>query len=77
MFCTKCGKEIPDGSQFCKFCGNKTLTKDAITSTRNQTNVSERVQEQDNYHINNNKTFKPKPENSSTVVIIMAMLVMS
>lgn len=26
MFCTKCGREIPDGSKFCKFCGNKTLT---------------------------------------------------
>ena len=23
MFCTNCGKEIPDTSQFCKYCGNK------------------------------------------------------
>ena len=22
MFCNNCGKEIPDGSNFCKFCGN-------------------------------------------------------
>ena len=21
MFCSSCGKEIPDGSSFCKFCG--------------------------------------------------------
>lgn len=23
MFCPKCGKEIPDGAKFCKFCGNE------------------------------------------------------
>ena len=23
MFCTKCGKEIPDGSVFCQFCGQQ------------------------------------------------------
>ena len=23
MFCSKCGKEIPDNSSFCQFCGNK------------------------------------------------------
>lgn len=23
MFCTNCGKEIPNESQFCKYCGNK------------------------------------------------------
>lgn len=22
MFCSKCGKEIADGSKFCKYCGN-------------------------------------------------------
>lgn len=24
MFCSKCGKELQDGVQFCPFCGNKT-----------------------------------------------------
>lgn len=23
MFCNKCGKQIPDGSQFCQYCGNR------------------------------------------------------
>lgn len=23
MYCKRCGKEIPDGSEFCNFCGNK------------------------------------------------------
>ena len=22
MFCTNCGKEIPNSSQFCEYCGN-------------------------------------------------------
>lgn len=26
MFCTKCGKEMPDDACFCANCGNKTLT---------------------------------------------------
>lgn len=25
MFCNKCGKEIPDNSEFCNFCGNKII----------------------------------------------------
>lgn len=28
MFCNKCGKEIPDNSEFCNFCGNKIETTD-------------------------------------------------
>lgn len=26
MYCTNCGKEIPDNSQFCTFCGNSLNT---------------------------------------------------
>ncbi len=29
MFCEKCGKEIPEGSNWCPFCGKK---NDAITN---------------------------------------------
>ena len=24
MYCKKCGKEIPEGSEFCNYCGNRT-----------------------------------------------------
>jgi predicted nucleic acid-binding Zn ribbon protein len=27
MFCTNCGKEIPDSSQFCEYCGKSTQSK--------------------------------------------------
>lgn len=29
MFCTNCGKEIPNESQFCAFCGNKIKGKES------------------------------------------------
>ena len=32
MFCYKCGKEIPDSSLFCSFCGAKLSTGDAVGS---------------------------------------------
>ena len=31
MFCTNCGKEVPDGSEFCEFCGTKMKQKEEIT----------------------------------------------
>ena len=31
MFCTNCGKEIPDSSQFCEYCGKSTQSKPQST----------------------------------------------
>ena len=36
MFCSKCGKEIPDDSKFCTFCGNTILP---VTGNDNQANM--------------------------------------
>lgn len=33
MFCYKCGKEIPDSSLFCSYCGAKLPTGNAAEST--------------------------------------------
>ena len=33
MFCYKCGKEIPDNSLFCSFCGAKLPTGNAVESS--------------------------------------------
>lgn len=40
MFCTNCGKEIPDESKFCKFCGTKTKEK-KIQTQENKLNVAD------------------------------------
>ena len=39
MFCSNCGKEIPDGSKFCPLCG-KNLTGGTNTSPSNEVTVS-------------------------------------
>lgn len=38
MYCKQCGKEIPDGSKFCKFCGKDLLivSEAGKSETRNQ-----------------------------------------
>ena len=33
MFCTNCGKEIPDTSQFCTYCGSAVNQKNLIQTT--------------------------------------------
>lgn len=40
MFCYKCGKEIPDNSLFCSFCGAKLPTGDAAESAPSQEMVT-------------------------------------
>lgn len=40
MFCTNCGKEIPNESQFCTFCGNKVKGKEAQDNKTQTTNNS-------------------------------------
>lgn len=35
MFCPKCGKEIKDGSKFCKHCGNQIKQKDSVNTNSN------------------------------------------
>lgn len=48
MFCTKCGEEIPDGSKFCKFCGNKTLPREVPNNQPQQATVPSNNQSQSN-----------------------------
>lgn len=49
MYCSNCGNQIPDGAQFCSYCGQKTSAP-----TQSQNSSSYRG---DNYH---NQTYNPK-----------------
>ncbi|MBR0272037.1 MAG: zinc-ribbon domain-containing protein [Methanobrevibacter sp.] len=40
MFCPKCGKEINDGSKFCKHCGNQIKQPNTVSDTPSSSNSS-------------------------------------
>lgn len=31
MFCPKCGKDLPDNSKFCKYCGSQIKNKGTLS----------------------------------------------
>ena len=39
MFCTKCGKQIDDGSQFCTYCGNRISDGQQTNKTESQQTI--------------------------------------
>lgn len=51
MFCSKCGKEIPDGSIFCQFCGEKITQEDVPIEPQKENN--EQIIESHKYHKDN------------------------
>ena len=53
MFCSKCGKKIPDDSVFCQFCGHKLNNEFAVQEEQNQPIVQEeKNQEEQQKQIN-------------------------
>jgi len=42
MFCPKCGKEVPDGSKFCPYCGTSLEGKPDKSQTQNVLTEEER-----------------------------------
>lgn len=47
MYCSKCGKQIPDTSTFCLFCGNQVsasqiISKPQVNLAQQQTSVTKR-----------------------------------
>ncbi len=50
MICPKCGKDIPDGSSFCNFCGN--AVAEDLTAEREEPKRPVQVAEYTPYHVN-------------------------
>jgi len=51
MVCTKCGKNLPDGSAFCQYCGNPIASSDTLEHNeqlQSQTNTIEQNQAEQN-----------------------------
>lgn len=44
MFCTNCGKEIPESSQFCEYCGKTTQNSNAENTMQNKPQSSKLLQ---------------------------------
>lgn len=72
MFCTKCGKEIPDGSQFCTFCGNKTFTSNPVAN--NENTIAGNIQKTP-VNQASRQHYEEKSNGSNTAVILAIVLV--
>jgi len=51
MFCENCGKQIPDESKFCKFCGVKSAIGEIAGSDKKENKETTKIQEEDNIGI--------------------------
>ncbi|MBO5064540.1 MAG: zinc-ribbon domain-containing protein [Clostridia bacterium] len=60
MFCSNCGKQIPDGSTFCNYCGGKQVLNTTSTSPKTNTNQTAKV----------NKNSSGKTSSVTKIVII-------
>lgn len=50
MFCESCGKNIPDESRFCEYCGSKVIPEIFIQSDENTDNSIHSEQESASYN---------------------------
>ena len=80
MFCESCGKNIPDDSRFCEYCGSK-VTVEADTSnieetiTENSDYVSDIKKEEEAVHANKVIAKKSGLVKKAVVLIIAAVVI--
>lgn len=67
MYCNKCGKKIPDGSQFCPACGAKAVTDSEISDDLNSPSPQENSAQE-------KPVLSPKDKRAKTAVIAVAVL---
>lgn len=71
MYCNKCGKKIPDGSQFCPACGAKAVTDSDISQDSGPSPQENPAQENPTQE---NPVSSPKDKRKKTAVIAAVVL---
>lgn len=75
MFCTKCGSQIPDGSQFCTKCGNPMDVQKKVVS--NMVEMPERVAVTKPESAKESKRTKPPVDFKIVIGAILAIVVIA
>ena len=74
MFCSKCGYELKDGTNFCRKCGSKSIFNNLIPNEEKSTfDLDDSLKENNTRQINtneiNNKDINNKQTNSKSSTI--------
>ena len=56
-FCTKCGKELVEGTKFCTNCGAEIANENTQPESTNQEKVANEVNQQVNQHVNQQQNY--------------------
>lgn len=64
MFCTKCGKQIKDNSNFCSFCGNKVGNTDKFQKPKKEPTILNHDNAKDENNKNSSFEFYAKDKQS-------------
>ena len=79
MFCSNCGKQIPDNTKFCSYCGAQQAAGNNMNSAPNQQRYSSQTtgNQQPVYTATQPQKKPPKKKKNNILVVFLVVLVMS
>lgn len=79
MFCSNCGKQIPDNTKFCSYCGAQQAAGNNMNSAPNQQRYTSGAtgNQQPVYTANQPQRKPPKKKKNNILVVFLVVLVMS